>query len=194
MKDRETQLAFIKARAEGKSFGTIAKELGIAKSTCTTWEQSFRSDITALKDAQMEELYTSYGMKRDARIAALGRVLQSIDEAMSERSLMDIPTEKLLELRLKYFRELKTEYRESLDVDADDTLDGILEQYNRIFRESIAGNYSAADVKAQLSILDAKRDVLCKIAQERDREEKDPTDLTLCMTQYTSRIIRHDPK
>ena len=68
MKDRETQLAFIKARAEGKSYSTITRELGIAKATCTSWEQSLRAEIEAMRQAQLEELYTAYNMKREARI------------------------------------------------------------------------------------------------------------------------------
>lgn len=70
MKDTETKLAFIKARAEGKSYSTITKELGIAKATCTSWEQSLKGDIEAMKRAQTEELYTAYNMKREARIKA----------------------------------------------------------------------------------------------------------------------------
>lgn len=33
MKDTETKLAFIRARAEGKSYSKIQEELGIAKAT-----------------------------------------------------------------------------------------------------------------------------------------------------------------
>lgn len=83
MKDTETKLAFIKARAEGKSYSTITKELGIAKATCTSWEQSLKGDIEAMKRAQTEELYTAYNMKREARIKALGEIVQGLDKAIA---------------------------------------------------------------------------------------------------------------
>ena len=190
MKDNETKLAFIQARAEGKSYSTITKELGIAKATCTSWEQALKGDIEALKQANLEELYTAYNMKREARIKALGTIIQGLDKAISEKPLAELPADKLLELRLKYGRELKEEYKEPLETGADDTLNGLLEQYNQLYRESKTGNYSPADIKAQLSILDAKRDTLYSLAREQAREEENPLDFTF--TEYRSKLIRHE--
>ena len=186
MKDRDTQLAFIKARAEGKSYSTITEELGIAKATCSKWEQSLKGDIEALKRAQMEELYQAYNMTREARIKTLGTILQGLDNAIAQKPLEDLTADKLLELRLKYGRELKAEYTDPIEEDTDNTLDGLLEQYNLLYRESRAGRYSPADVKAQLSILDAKRDTLYKIADEYEKEE-----CNLLELDYTSKVIRH---
>lgn len=119
MKDRETQLAFIKARAEGKSYSTITKELGIAKATCTSWEQSLRGEIEELRQAQLEELYTAYSMKREARIKALGTILQGIDTAIAGKPLEELPAGKLLELRLKYGRAiLSRDMKENLEATA----------------------------------------------------------------------------
>lgn len=190
MKDNKTKLAFIKARAEGKSYSTITKELGIAKATCTSWEQSLRSEIAELKREQLEELYTAYSMKQEARIKALGNILQGLDEAIAGKPLDALPVDKLLDLRLKYGRELKAEYKEPVELATDDTLDGLLEQYNQLYTEARAGSYSLADIKAQLSILDAKREVLYSLAREQQKEEADQLDLDF--TGYTSRILRHD--
>ena len=191
MKDRETQLAFIKARAEGKSYSTISKELGIAKATCTSWEQSFRGEIEDLRREQLDELYTTYSMKREARIKALGTTLQRLDSAIAEKPLEELPADKLLELRLKYGRELRTEYTEPVELATDDTLDGILEQYNQLYAESKKGSYSPADIKAQLSILDAKRNTIYNIASEKSKEEENL--FALC-PEYTSKIIRHEDR
>ena len=193
MKDAETKLAFIKARAEGKSYATITRELGIAKATCTSWEHSLRGDIEALKQAQLDELYTAYNMKREARIRALGNTLQRIDTALAEKPLEDLPADKLLEYRLKYGRELKEEYTEPADLETDDTLDGLLEQYNQLYRESKAGSYSPADIKAQLSILDAKRDTIYRLANEHAREEEEPFSLDFAK-EYVSKVIRHEDR
>ena len=191
MKDTETKLAFIRARAEGKSYSTITKELGIAKATCTSWEHSLRGEIATAKQAQLEELYTAYNMKREARIKTLGEIVQNLDKAIAGKPLEKLTVDKLLDLRLKYGRELKEEYREPVEVDTDDTLDGLLEQYNQLYKESKAGTYSPPEVRAQLSILDAKRDILYRLAGELDKEEESPFNIT-ALTGYTSRIIRHE--
>lgn len=191
MKDRETQLAFIKARAEGKSYSTIAQELGIAKATCTSWERTLKGEIEELRQAQLEELYTAYSMTREARIKALGGILQGLDNALAEKPLEELPADKLLELRLKYGRELKAEYTEPVELDTDNTLDGLLEQYDQLYRESKTGSHSPADIKAQLSILDAKRDTLYRLAGEQAREEENPLDFDFT---YRSRLIRHEDR
>ena len=188
MKDRETQLAFIKARAEGKSYSTITQELGIAKATCASWERTLRGEIEELRQAQLEELYTAYSMTREARIKALGDILQGLDKAIAEKPLEELPADKLLELRLKYGRELKTEYTEPVELDTDNTLDGLLEEYNQLYTASKTGTLAPADIKAQLSILDAKRDTIYRLAREQEREEENPLDFDF---KYTSRMIRH---
>lgn len=191
LKDTETKLAFIKARAEGKSYRQIGKELGLAKTTCQSWEKTLKQEIQELKQAQLEELYTTYNMKREARIKALGNILQEIDNAISEKPLEELPADKLLELRLKYGRELREEYKEPVE-ETDNTLDGLLEQYNHLYREARTGNYSPADIKAQLGILDAKRETIYRIAGEQAREAEDP--LGIEFTSYTSKIIRHEER
>lgn len=189
MKDTETKLAFIQARAEGKSYRTIQEELGIAKATCSNWERELRADIEALKREHMEELYSAYGMTREARIGALGDTLAKIDKQVEETDLGELSPKDLLELRIKYHRALKEEYIEPIEVDTDDTLDGLLEQYNQLYRESKTGKYSPADVKAQLAILDGKRDILYRLTNEQTREEENPLELNL---DYSSKLIRHN--
>lgn len=194
MKDNETRLAFIKARAEGKSYSTIQKELGIAKATCTSWEQSLKEDIALMKREATEELYTAYNMKRDARIKTLGEILNQIDTALATYDLQEVAPEKLLDLRLKYHKELKEEYLEPVEIDTDDTLEGLLEQYNQLYRESKTGKYSPAEVKAQLAILDGKRDLMYRRAEEQTREEKSGTviDLDLFNEEYQSKLLRRE--
>lgn len=192
MKDRETQLAFIRARAEGKSYGTISKELGISKATCTSWEQSLRDEIDTLKQEQLEELYTAYHMTREARIKALGSIVQDLDTAIGKKNMYELPLDKLLDLRLKYAKELKAEFREPV-AGTDATIDGIIEQYDQLLQESTAGNASPAEVKAQLSILGAKLNALLKLAGEHTREEDTKFGRSPLLG-YTSRLIRHEDR
>lgn len=191
MKDTQTQLAFIQARAAGKSYSTISRELGISKATCTAWARSLKGDIDELRQAQLEELYTAYGMQREARINALGGILKRLDAAIDAQPLEELPAGQLLDLRLKYARELKSEYRASTPAQEDATLDGLLEQIEQLYAEARAGAMSAADVKAQLGILDAKKDILYRLAQEHAREEEDPLDISRTLGHYHSKVIRH---
>lgn len=193
MKDRETQLAFIKARAEGKSYSTIAKELGISKATCTSWERQLREEVEELEREQLDELYTAYHMKRDARIKDLGSTVQSIDTALEGKDLNELTVDRLLDLKLRYLKELKAEYVEPVEVATDGTLDGLVEQYDRLFRDSKAGKYSPADVKAQLAILDSKRATLLKAEEERQKEHVDPIIEAMDLSDpYTSGLLRRD--
>ncbi len=189
MKDTETKLAFVRARAEGKSYSMISRELGIAKATCTSWEKSMKADIDALKQAQLEELYTTYNMKRESRIRTLGRILQDLDEALSQKPLEELPADKLLELKLKYQQELNKEYIEPLELNTDNTLEGLLEQYDQLYMDARSGKLKPADVKAQLSILEAKKNTLGRWAMEQMREDINPFEVQLG---YTSKLLRHE--
>ena len=192
MKDRETQLAFIQARAEGKSYSVIAKELKISKATCTSWERTLRGEIDELEQEQIDELYTAYSMKREARIKTLGETVQSIDTALEGKDLSELPADRLLDLKLRYTKELKAEYTEPVELDTDGTLDGLLEQYDTLYKDAKAGKYTPADIKAQLAILDAKRATLLKAEEERQHEAEEPFADVLELTSYTSGILRHD--
>ena len=188
MKDNDKKLAFIRARAEGKSYRVISSELGISKSTCSSWEHSLADQIEELRKDALEELYTSYGMTKEARINKLGSLLSEIDGAISSKDFSELPLDKLLDLRLKYGRELQTEYREPV-TGSDNTLDGLLEEYNKLYEESRSGKLTASEAKAQLSILDGKRDLLYRIATEETREETDGN--FSIELGYTSKLLRH---
>lgn len=192
MKDNKTKLEFIKARAEGKSYRTISKELGISISTCSDWENSLADQIAEAKKEELEELYSSYNMTKQARIKELGEIIKRIDEArdnIADKPLETLPEDRLIELRLKVMKELQGEYREPV-ASSDNTLDGILEEYNRVYEESRSGKLTAPEAKAQLSILDGKRDLLYRIANEETREEKEGS-LDIDFS-YTSKLLRHE--
>ena len=192
MKDNETRLAFITARAEGKSYSTIQKELGIAKATCSSWERELKADIQALKNERIEELYTTYNMGREARITALGEALETIETKIEEDVWSKVSTKDWLELKLKYIKALREEYVEPVEVDTDNTLDGLLEQYNQLYMDAKTGKYSPAEVKAQLAVLDAKRDTMYRISGELSKEAEDPLDLGFSLESYQSKLIRHE--
>lgn len=133
-------------------------------------------------------------MKREARIKALGEIVQGLDKAIADKPLEELPLDKLLELRLKYARELKEEYLEPVELETDNTLDGLLEQYNQLYKDSKTGKYNPADIKAQLAILDAKRDTLYRISGELTKEEESGlvNMADLFNKEYESKLLRRD--
>ncbi len=167
MKNTEKKLEYVRLRAEGKSYSAIAQELGISKSTCTNWEKEFKADIEAQKDEHMRELFTSYRLTKEARVEELGKTLEGINKALETKNLTELPADKLLELKLKYEKELKTEYTEPLEEAGDDTAIGLLEQYNKLYLASQSGRYNPAQIKAQLAILDAKKGIMDAVETEK---------------------------
>lgn len=110
MKPQEQKAEFIRLRAEGKSYSFIAGSLEISKSTCTSWERELKAQIAELKAEQLNELYDSYYMTREARIRKLGDTLAAINTALGGVDLATVPPEKLLDFKLKYTEALKGEY------------------------------------------------------------------------------------
>lgn len=110
MKPQEQKDRFIVMRAEGKSYSEIASELGISKSTCTDWARKLHAEIAERKEEQLEQLYDSYYMTREARIRKLGSVLEGIDGALDGADFTQMPLDKLLDHKLKFTQALKDEY------------------------------------------------------------------------------------
>lgn len=110
MRPIEDKVKYVQLRAEGKSYRTIAKEIGISKDTCSKWEAELREEIAERKSEQLQALYESYHMTREARIKQLGDTVKTIDKAIDVIGLDEANPEKLLDLKLKYFTALKDEY------------------------------------------------------------------------------------
>ena len=191
MKDTKTKEAFITARAEGKSYSAISKELGISKGTYTSWAKELKAEISELRQERLEDLYNTYHMTREARIQKIGDTLREIDKTIEEKDLSEVPAGKLLSLKLKYEQALQAEYIEAQTDDTDDTLESLLEQYNRIYEDARAGKLSASDVKTQLNILEAKKRTLEAMASEKTRQDADSLDISNFLI-YRSPLLREN--
>ena len=177
MKPQETKTEFIRLRAEGKSYSYIADTLHISKSTCTEWERELKTQIAELKQEQLNELYSSYFMTKEARIKKLGETLENINTALDGADLSQIPPEKLLEFKLKYTEALKEEYTGtgtpfnfSDKIDAKEIITALGDLLNRIRAgevtteqaqkessviASLLRAYDTAEVKAKLDALES---------------------------------------
>lgn len=121
----ETKERFIELRAKGWSFDKIAKELGKAKQTLIDWSKELEDEIANLKALELEALYETYYLQRESRLQTFGAMLTKIKKEVESRDLSDVPTDKLLELLLKYNSQVKEEivepiYKSSEEIKEDE--------------------------------------------------------------------------
>ena len=114
MESIKTKERFIELRAKGWSFDKIAKETGKAKQTLIDWSKELQDEIANLKAMELEALYQSYYLLKENRLQTFGTMLTRIKEEVERRDLSDVPTDKLLELLLKYNSQVKEEIVEPI--------------------------------------------------------------------------------
>jgi len=105
----DTKQRFIELRAKGWSFDKIAKELGKAKQTLIDWSKELQNEIANLKAMELETLYEEYYLLKENRLQTFGVLLNKIKEEVLTRDFSEIPTDKLLDLLLKYNTQIKEE-------------------------------------------------------------------------------------
>jgi hypothetical protein len=114
METTELKERFIEMRAKGYSFDRIAKELGKAKQTLIDWSKELQDEIANLKALELEALYERYFLLKESRLQTFGEMLTKIKKEVENRDLSDVPTDKLLDLLLKYNSQVKEEIVEPL--------------------------------------------------------------------------------
>lgn len=112
METNELKRRFIELRASGASFDKIAKELGRSKQTLIDWSKELQEEIANLKAVELEALYEQYYLLKESRLRTFGDILQRMREELQGRDLTAVPTDKLLDLLLKYNTLIKEEYIE----------------------------------------------------------------------------------
>jgi hypothetical protein len=105
----ETKERFIELRAKGLSFDKIAKDLKLSKQTLIDWSKELQSEIANLKALELDTLYEEYYLLKENRLQTFGTMLNKIKKEVESRDLSEVPTDKLLDLFLKYNSQLKEE-------------------------------------------------------------------------------------
>jgi len=142
METTELKERFIELRAKGWSFDKIAKELGKAKQTLIDWSKELQDEIANLKALELEALYESYYLMRENRLQTFGEMLTKIKTEVESRDLSDVPTDKLLDLFLKYNSQVKEEivepiYKSSKEIKEERLDREILEELTNIQSEPL---------------------------------------------------------
>jgi hypothetical protein len=121
----QTKERFIELRAKGWSFDKIAKEIGKAKQTLIDWSKELQDEIANRKALELEALYEKHYLLKENRIETFGVLLRKLKDEVMSRDLSDVPTDKLLDLLLKYENQLKDEiitpiYKTSEEIKEDE--------------------------------------------------------------------------
>ena len=137
-----TKEKFIELRAKGWSFDKIAKELGKAKQTLIDWSKELQNEIANSKASELEALYESYYLMRENRLQTFGAMLTKIKAEIDQRDLSDVPTDKLLELLLKYNSQVKEEiieltYKSSQEIKEESQDRELLEELTTLHTEPV---------------------------------------------------------
>ena len=167
----EQKSRFIHLRAKGNSFAKIAKELKVSKSTLSNWSQELEEQIAQAKAMELEALQEEYYLLKEGRIRLLGDQIKAIQEELSSRDLSKVNTEKLLELQLKYFGELKTEYVEARPEDKTGiklNSKGIAERLQSVLARYNTGQINKAQAKHEQAILQA----MLRALEQTELEER----------------------
>ena len=106
----ELKAAFIQLRAKGLPYVRIAERLGVAKSTLANWNAELEAEIASARAMELEALQAEFFLLKEGRITLLGEQLLRLRSELTSRDLTEVPTDKLLELLLKYQAALKEEF------------------------------------------------------------------------------------
>lgn len=135
----DIQAEFIRLRASGLSLRACAKELGSTKDRLVIMERNLKAQIAEHRAERLKDVYSDYGLYREARITALGTALKNIDKELTSRDLSDVSTDKLLDYKLKYTTALAEEYipltpqaTEGAELDAKEIIQRLDDLYKRV--------------------------------------------------------------
>lgn len=106
----EQKSKFILLRAKGNSYARIAEEIGVSKGTLVNWNAELEAEIAQARSVELEALQEEFFLLKEGRIRLLGEQLKAIQTEIGKRDLSKVKTDKLIELQLRYFGELKAEY------------------------------------------------------------------------------------
>ncbi len=110
---QEQKHRFIALRAKGYSFARIARELRVSKGTLTAWNGELEAEVARVRAMELEALQEEFFLLKEGRIRLIGEQLKAIQAEIGKRDLSKVNTDKLLDLQLRYFGELKGEYVET---------------------------------------------------------------------------------
>lgn len=123
MKDSSHKERFVELRAQGKSFATIAEEIGVSKPTLITWSRELGERVQNLRAINDEALIEKYRLTKEREIKTLSHQLEAVEKELATRSLADIPTEKLYGVLFKLMDETRRGHQSLTFTQTEDGID-----------------------------------------------------------------------
>ena len=154
----EQKHRFVVMRAKGYSYARIARELGVSKGTLTSWNAELEGEVARVRAMELEALQEEFFLLKEGRIRLVGEQLKAIQAEIGKRDLSEIKIDKLLELQLRYFGELKGEYVETgqrTRIGPKLNSNDIREEFQSLLRRYQAGEITETQAKLEEAILQA---------------------------------------
>lgn len=118
----ELKQQFVQYRARGWSLRKIAKKLRVSRSTLSNWQAELEEEIASLKAIELEGLYESYYISKEARVRLLGEQLKRVRTELNKRDLSGVPTDTLMAMLLKLYDALQEEHTEARPLTEEEIL------------------------------------------------------------------------
>ena len=167
----EQKSKFIHLRAKGNSYARIAKQIGVSKGTLVNWNIELDAEVAQARSVELEALQEEFFLLKEGRIRLLGEQLKTIQTEIGKRDLSKVKTDKLMELQLRYFGELKVEYvKTSQRTKISPKLNSrdISEQLEMVLTRYRAGEIDEAQAKLEQAILQS----MLKAIEQTELEER----------------------
>ncbi len=152
----EQKSKFIHLRAKGNSYARIAEKIGVSKGTLVNWNNELDAEIAQARSVELEALQEEFFLLKEGRIRLLGEQLKAIQTEIGKRDLSKVKTDKLMELQLRYFGELKVEYAKTgqrTKISPKLNSRDINEQLETVLTRYRAGEIDEAQAKLEQAIL-----------------------------------------
>lgn len=163
--EQDVKNEFVILMAEGVSQRQAAKQLNVSLSTVQAWAKELKADIEIVKQQNKEQLLNTYTTIKQAHLQSLAGTVTRIDAELTKRNLEDVSTEKLLELNLKYQKELIEGYEKEpqiFEVDEIETADDYKTEYARLYNKVLAGEITPNQAKVLIDLLQGKKKIQAK--------------------------------
>ena len=109
----ELKAEFVRLRAKGLPYARIARRLGVARSTLANWNAELEAEVASARALELEALQAEFFLLKEGRIPAPRRAAQAAACRAGGPGLADVPTDKALDLLLKFHAALKEEFVEA---------------------------------------------------------------------------------
>lgn len=183
MKTTDKKHEFVNLRARGLSYDSIAKELHVSKATLIKWARDYEAEISDLTRENLDSLYKSYGMAKEARITALGGTLEKINAAIDAADFSEIPLSTLLRLKLDYQNAIKDEYTPVYEEANINTPEDVKKALNRVLEACRRGDLSQGQLNKEITAIRAIQSAISDIDLKAKIDE-----LEKMLTSYTGEL------